>query len=176
MVKVFYTEKQTFGSLSLYLSMGAIYLASVLIFGYGIYQQIYLKEPWGSKPMGDSGLLVASVLVLVILMVSAYLLFGSSLVTIVDRDSLKIVFWPYFRKHKIFDRSNIEKFEIREYKPLKEYGGWGVKIGLKGKSVAYNVRGKVGLQLYMKDGKKVLVGTQRGDALLHSMNKMMGDN
>lgn len=176
MVKVLFTEKQTFGSLSLYLSMGAIYLAAILMFGYGIYKQIFLQEPWGDKPMSDSGLIITTALVIIILLVSSYLLFGSKLVTTVDRKSLKIVFWPYFRKPKVFESSQIEKFEIRKYKPLKEYGGWGVKTGTKEKGMAYNVTGNIGMQLYLKNGKKVLVGTQRRDAFLRSMNKMMEDN
>ncbi len=45
--------------------------------------------------------------------------------------------------------------------------GWG-KSGS-----AFNVKGNIGLQLYLKNGKKVLFGTQRPDALKRAMDKMM---
>jgi len=48
-----------------------------------------------------------------------------------------------------------------------------MKQGKKGVGKAYNVRGNIGLQLYLQDGKKVLIGTQRGDAFLRAINKLM---
>ena len=67
----------------------------------------------------------------------------------------------------------IDRFEIREYKPIKEYGGWGMKQGKKGVGKAYSVSGNIGLQLYLTNGKKVLIGTQRRDAMLRAIRKMM---
>ncbi len=175
MSKILFQEKQTFGSLSLYLSMGVIYIASILLFSVGIYKQIFMGEPWGDKPVSDTGLVIAAILVLLILVVSAILLFGSVLSTTVYSDRLEITFWPYFKKPVVFNKDSIASFEIRQYKPLKEYGGWGVRYGTKGSGKAYNVRGNKGLQILTKDNKRLLLGTQRSDALLHSMKKMMGD-
>ena len=41
-----------------------------------------------------------------------------------------------------------------------EYGGWGIRtISLK-KNIAYTISGDKGLQIELKDGKKILLGTQ----------------
>ena len=176
MKRILFEEKQSFGSISLYLSMGVIYFASILIFGFGIYKQIIVGEPWGDKPLSDNGLILASILIIVILVASAILLFGATLVTKVFTDRLEITFWPYFKKPVVYKPSDIDLYKIRQYKPLKEYGGWGVRFGSKSTGKAYNVRGNSGLQLQFKDGKKLLIGTQRSDALLLSVKKMMGEN
>jgi hypothetical protein len=153
--------------------MGAIYAIPVVIFSIAFYYQFVLKQPWGDKPMSDLGLLVTALLIFVVLIISSFLLFNSKLVVEVTNENLHFTFWPYFRKSISYSKSDIEKYEIREYKPIKEYGGWGMKQGKKGVGKAYNVGGNIGLQLYLQDGKKVLIGTQRGDAFLRAINKLM---
>ncbi len=156
--------------------MTLVYAAPIIIFLYAFYQQFVLKIPFGNKPMSDSGLLILAALILIVLIGSAYLLFGSKLTTTVTNKNLFITFKPLTGKTINFDKTNIKRYEIREYKPTMEYGGHGVKQGKKGIGKAYNVSGKIGLQLYLQDGKKVLIGTQRGDALLRAMKKMMEIN
>jgi len=68
----------------------------------------------------------------------------------------------------------VEKAYIRQYKPLIEYGGWGIRMGLGGKGKAYNTSGNMGLQLELKTGKKILIGSQKTDeisALLEQLVK-----
>lgn len=176
MNKIFFKEEQKFGSRPLYLIMGAIYAIPTTIFLYAFYQQFVLKQPWGDKPMSDSGLILTAILVLAVLLISSLLLFGSKLSVEVTNENLQFTFKPFINKTINYQKSDIEKFEIREYKPIKEYGGWGIKQGIKSIGKAYNVRGNIGLQLYLKNGKKVLIGTQRGDSLNRAMKKMMEAN
>ena len=61
-------------------------------------------------------------------------------------------------KHIRWDE--IEKIYSREYKPIKEYGGWGIKGSWK-RGKAYNISGNQGIQLELKNGKKILLGTQK---------------
>ena len=59
--------------------------------------------------------------------------------------------------------SEIDKAYVRQYDALGEYGGWGLKGGKlwkKEKGKAINVSGDIGIQLELKDGKKLLIGTQ----------------
>ena len=58
---------------------------------------------------------------------------------------------------------DVASSEIRSYKPWSEYGGWGLRRGKSGK--AYTISGKTGLQLTMKTGEKILIGTNQSDAL-----------
>jgi hypothetical protein len=65
----------------------------------------------------------------------------------------------------------IESFEVRTYRPVTEYGGWGIKGSSRNK--AYNISGNVGLQLKLKNGRRVLFGTQESQAVEYAMRKMM---
>jgi hypothetical protein len=48
---------------------------------------------------------------------------------------------------------------LRRYDPLGEYGGWGIKGSAQNR--AYNIANDEGLQLELRDGRRVLLGTQR---------------
>jgi len=54
---------------------------------------------------------------------------------------------------------DIEKFKALEYSPLKEYGGWGIKYGFKGK--AYNVSGNKGVKIFLNNGTNIMFGSQK---------------
>jgi len=55
---------------------------------------------------------------------------------------------------------------LRGYSPISEYGGWGMRYSLSGKGRALNVSGRTGVQLVFKDGKKLLIGTQKADDIM----------
>lgn len=66
---------------------------------------------------------------------------------------------------------DIAVVEPRRYRPLAEYGGWGYRIGPSGK--AYNMRGDEGVQLILKDGGRVLIGSQRAQELAGVIRQRM---
>lgn len=173
MGKVFYKEEQKFGSISLYFSMGLIYTTTVSFLLYGNIMQFVYNQPFGDNPVTDNGLILITVLILLLLIVSAYLLFGSQLVIEINRSGISYNFYPFFKKTKNIPKESIKDYEVRKYKPIMEYGGWGIKKGIKGKGDAFNVSGNIGLQIVLKDGKRVLFGTQRPDAIKRAMIKLM---
>ena len=68
------------------------------------------------------------------------------LVTEVRDDGLYVRLFPLpFRRIALDD---IESYFVRTYRPIREYGGWGLRFGFSGR--AYNARGNRGLQLVLK--------------------------
>jgi len=57
----------------------------------------------------------------------------------------------------------IAGIEVRQYQPLGEFGGWGIR-GFGGR-IAYNVRGNQGVELTLTDGRRVLIGSRRAGEL-----------
>ncbi len=143
----------------------AIVLLSVVgllvVFGYGLIQQLILKEPFGDNPASDTGLIMAAVTVFVLGGGSTLLLYKIKLVTKVDSNSLHILFFPLRRRD--IPLSEIAHWEARTYNPIRDYGGWGIKVGRRG--WAYNVSGNRGVELQLTNGKKLLIGSQRPEQL-----------
>lgn len=129
------------------------------IFGVGLYKQFVLDQSLGHHPMNKIVFLGFCIFVLtVITSIFALFIFGN-LKTIINENEICLKFFPFHLSYKKFLWSAVERCEIITYKPVSEYGGWGIRYGIHG--IAYNVKGKTGLQLYFKNGKRILIGTQK---------------
>ena len=98
-----------------------------------------------------------------------FLFWKMKLITTIKEDGINIIFVPF--TNFIIPFSKIKYYKIREYRPIIEYGGWGIRFNKSGK--AYTVFGTTGLQISLLNGKEILIGTQRPDPLLESLNKKM---
>ncbi len=58
----------------------------------------------------------------------------------------------------------IQKIEVVSYRPLLDYGGWGIRSGRDGERVL-NARGNRGVRLDLTDGTRLLIGSQSPEAL-----------
>jgi hypothetical protein len=75
---------------------------------------------------------------------------------------MKVFHW----KEQTIPWEEIDQIYVRKYSPIGEYGGWGIRYGRGGR--AFNVRGNYGIQVVKKNGKRILLGTQKPDeAALH---------
>ena len=76
--------------------------------------------------------------------------------TTIDEHGITIRFFPFVWK-KTWQWEQIGEVYVTEYS-IADYGGWGYRVSKKGK--AYNTKGKHGLQLILKNGARIMVGTQ----------------
>jgi hypothetical protein len=97
-------------------------------------------------------------------------LYSLRLTTRVDHRHLHVRFFPLLRKS--IPLEDIARWEARTYRPILEYGGWGLRYSWKGR--AYNVSGNRGVQLEIADGKRVLLGSQRPDELAAAIRRAKG--
>jgi len=110
-------------------------------------------------------LVVTGLIAIVVLMISSFL----SLTVVVDNEYLKIKFG-----YGLFNR-RIVLSEIESVKIVKNhwYYGWGIRVWLWPKMIIYNVSGYDAVELKMKDGKIVRVGTDDQDMLFNSLNEKL---
>jgi len=91
--------------------------------------------------------------------------------TEVRADGLYFRFFPFQRSFHKIGISDIKTYEVRTYRPIMEYGGWGIRYSLRyGK--AYNVSGNLGIQLVLKNGSKILFGSQKPEEFLEALKKV----
>ena len=89
--------------------------------------------------------------------------------TKIDDVGVHYRFVPFHLKQNSILWQDIKSAQVRKYEPLKEYGGWGIK-GYSKKNRAYNVKGNIGLQLVLKNGNKILLGTQKEEEIKQFLN------
>jgi hypothetical protein len=96
------------------------------------------------------------------IMVMTFALLGSlKLQTRIDSEGVHYRMRVFHWKEQTIPWHEIDQIYVREYSPIKEYGGWGMRYGSAGK--AFNVKGNYGIQITKKDGKRILIGTQQPD-------------
>ena len=103
-------------------------------------------------------------LVLLGMIVCLLPIFIFKLKTRIDEKGIYYQFFPLHLKMRFIAWAEIESAHVRNYDPISEYGGWGIKGGSlwnKKNGTAVNISGDVGLQLELKTGKRLLIGTQK---------------
>ena len=88
----------------------------------------------------------------------------------VSNKGLHYQFFPFHFKSHTIDIEDIERIKAMEYSPLKEYGGWGIKYGFKGK--AYNVSGNKGVKIFLKNGLNIMFGSQKHNDLAKALKSV----
>lgn len=88
----------------------------------------------------------------------------SRLYVIIDEHAIYYRFPPFIISEKQINKSDIQEMQVRKYKPIREYGGYGYRFRYR-TGRAMNVSGNMGLQLRLKNGKKLLIGTQKPDSM-----------
>ena len=88
--------------------------------------------------------------------------------TTVNETDLTVTFGallPLYRRQ--IPLREIASAEAVTYLPLADYGGWGIRGW--GRDVALNARGNRGVQVALRDGRRILIGSQRPDALAEAL-------
>lgn len=142
-----YKEIQKFNSL---LAWIFIYLAVT-----GIVSALIIPTPQANRiPVI---LLVSVLIILVVLFMTGYLK------TAINQTGITIEMRILFKFGRTILWDDIQTIKVDKYRPIIEFGGWGYRIGHK--AVAYNCRGNDGLIILLKNGRKVVLGTQKPEEL-----------
>ncbi len=173
MEKVLFTEEQRFVQWRLWLIASVALAAVVIPFALGIHSQVTLDTPYGDNPMSTEGLIVTGSFSVLLMVFIFGVLARVKLKTKVTTKALYFVFTPLQRKWKKIVPDEIDRYEIRTYRAMREFGGYGMKRRLSS-GQSYTISGNTGLQLYLKNGKRILIGTQKRQALESAMLKLLG--
>jgi hypothetical protein len=135
-----------------------------VIFLIGVSWYFFLRQIVSGKPTGTSPAPDAVIWIIWAVFGIFFPIFflKMGMITEVREDGIRIHFSPFYRRFiKLID---IQGFEVKEYHPFRDFGGWGVRWSFKN-GMVYNVSGNRGVQLKLKDGKRALIGSQQPELL-----------
>ena len=136
---------------------------------WGFVQQILLGRPWGNKPASDWMMVLSWLLIGIGL--PLLFLYVCLIVTVTD-EAVHIRYRPFMKRTiRLVD---IAQADALTYSPLRDYGGWGLRGW--GARKAYNVSGNRGVELTLRDGSSVLIGSQRADELARAIVSAQGQS
>ena len=168
--KILYTESQRFKQIIVWVLLIAIFIFVSTPQIYILVKQVFIGIPVGNKPMSNEGIwVVTSVSILIpLLIIQLFLLM--KLETQIKEDGIYVRYLPFQMKFKYYSWTDLSKCYVRQYSPVGEYGGWEMKG--RGNNKALNISGNKGLQLEIKDGKKLLIGTNNPDEITSILHKL----
>ena len=158
----FYNECQKFRQWWLWL---------ILLIGPTIISAVFLSQLISSDPK-DSGAGVDIRLALIMLITAVgpcLFVYYCKMDTAIRQDGVYIKFKPFHRKWVILPFKTITSAAPVTYRPIRDYGGWGIRYGSKGK--AYNVSGAQGVLLEVTQSKPILIGSQKPQDLFTAIDK-----
>ncbi len=140
-----------------------MFCVPALMTGYGLYRQVVMNQPFM-----PAGLLWPAFLVTVVV---AIWFLRLKLVTEVRDNGLFIWFvwlWP----ERTIPWDQIRTIETRTYRPILDFGGWGVRWAARG--IVYHAHGKQGVRLVLESGERVLVGSAHSEDLAKAIAARTG--
>lgn len=143
-----YTETQTFDR-------------RWLLFFVVIITAYFILRLYLSAPLDKDHLILVATMMLVFLFLYAF-----RLTTTISRESIKISLFPL--THRTVLWSDVQSVEVIDYGFL---GGWGLRTWTKYGTI-YNIKGSMGLHVYLKNGKQFVIGTQRPEELAHFIKNL----
>jgi len=161
--QVVYREVQYFRQIWIWLTI--LFIAGLS--WYALIIQLGLGRPFGDKPMPDSVLIVFWLIFGIGLPVAA---FYSRLITEVRGDGVYFRYVPFHFSFRQIPFADMIQFEARTYRPLREFGGWGIRLNFKG-GRAYTVSGNQGVQFKLTGGRQILIGSQHPQVLAQAIEK-----
>jgi hypothetical protein len=138
-----------------------------IVFLCSFFDQIILQRSIGSNLSPNWSLAVMGLFPFSVLFLILYI----KLTIKINYIGIFFRFSPFHLHFKELKWNEIDKIYIRKYNPISEYGGWGIRTLSFKKNIAYNISGNTGLQIELKNGKKILLGTQNEDELEQVINK-----
>jgi hypothetical protein len=163
---VIYREEQNFD----WRVYGVIAVAEGLLWSALLCLYANGPHPGGAETQASAelavGLLVG--LVLPVVLVVGLL----RMTTEVSPTGLRVWFgWiPTYRR--VIPIGTIQMIEVVTYRPVADYGGWGIRLGRDGVRVL-NARGNQGVRIDLVDGSKFLIGSQLPEELARALEQAL---
>ena len=140
-MKPLFIEKQRFNQWWLWILLAtSLAVPAILLF----------KEAT-EKSGGFSGLIIILSVILLFVVLQMR--------TIVTKDAIQLTYFPFV--NKTINLSDIDTMKVINYGFV---GGWGIRLWTKYGTV-YNTRGNKGLHIKLKNGKQLVIGTQKPQEL-----------
>lgn len=170
MNKIFFKEEQQFRQWWHIVFILAVTIPVMVMSIYTLYMQTVKGIQVGNTPAPNYVMVITFFGMCAVLWVN----YVTKLEVQIDQDGIHYRFFPMIFRQRFISKQEIQRYEIRKYSPILDYGGWGLRRGIGRKwGKALIISGNMGLQLYLTSGKKVLFGTQRSQAIKYAMDEMM---
>jgi len=127
---------------------------------YIFVQQVILDTPFGKNPVSNRMIIIVWLVFGVGL--PAFII-SARIETKVSTDGIYLRFFPWQRTFRKIAFDDLQVAQARNYRPLLEFGGWGIRKNRQGR--AYTISGTFGVQLLFNNEPPLLIGSNHPNEL-----------
>jgi hypothetical protein len=142
-------------------------------FLYGLYWQLVQGEPWGDKPMSDNALIITSGLTFALMGLVVWLMLSVTLELKIEDSGVRYRFFPNKPRWTLIPTGDIASYEIKMDGNFFATGGLGFHRNFFKKMQSMTIHGGAHIVLYLKNGQRILIGTQQPFELERTMKKLV---
>lgn len=172
MCQILYTEKQYIKNKVILILVYLSSLIPMIVMSYGMIRQIIYKETFGNHPLSDSTLTLLWIISILFAIILIYLFRFSYLKIEINTKGFNYRFIPFHRSVKHILPKDVINYEIVDVKPIRDYGGWGIRYGLAGTGKGYIFAGNKGIRFTLRNNKKILFTTENPIKLENTLKKV----
>lgn len=92
--------------------------------------------------------------------------------TIITAKGIKYRILPFVIKSRSIKKESISEYTLHKSSKLKDFGGWSFRRSFGRKRGIYMITGETAIRFIMKDGSKVILGTQKPEVFLKGLERM----
>ncbi len=159
---VIFREVQRFDQLWIW----ALVLLPAVMAWYGAIEQLVYGRPYGDNPLSDQGMFIIWVIFGILF---PLFIFSIRLIVEVRNDGVHFRFFPLHLSFRHYGFDDMLSYGSVTYRPLRDYGGWGIRYGPKGK--AYNISGNRGMIIEFRNGDRLMLGSKDPDSLVSAIDR-----
>ncbi|MCO7126445.1 DUF6141 family protein [Sporolactobacillus shoreicorticis] len=139
---------------------------------YEFIVQTVLGKPFGTNPMPDP-MMIVFVIIFGIILPTFFM--AMRLTCAVKKDGLYVRVFPFHLHPHCFEWGEISSCKVMTYRPIVRFGGWGIRTDLRGNK-AYTVSGNRGIEILLRSGKVIVIGSRHAATLKKAMGQARIDS
>jgi hypothetical protein len=148
-------------------TLAMVFVATVIsgVFGVALWVQLVLDRPFGNNPASDGALIAMAAVGIPFGVALAGLIWSIRMEVAVREDGVYLRYLPFVREPHRYGFEEIAAVQAQRVNPVLDYGGWGIRLGLRRRGMAYLVVGREGVLLDLTGGRRRFLGSQRAGEL-----------
>lgn len=98
-------------------------------------------------------------------------LYSVKLTVRVEDDGIHIKLFPLHLKDRVISFDEIESFNSEDYRPIREFGGWGLRW--RPGKIAYSTSGSKGVRIEREGDKDVMIGNGKPEEFAEAIREKL---
>jgi hypothetical protein len=144
----------------------------LLFFIVAMILELGLGIQVGAEPMTKTQIYLFTIFAILFGVLATSLYLFSNLTIEIKNDGFYYKFFPFHKKFHKITPNDIISWQIKEYRAIADYGGWGIRFGFGTRGKGYIASDNTGVLFIFPNNKKVLFSLKEEEKAVLALEKI----